>query len=46
MKASGRVRILAALFDVGLGLAAGKHEWAKHPPVLVSGVDDAEADPP
>jgi predicted acylesterase/phospholipase RssA len=35
---------MRALFDVGFGMAAEGHEWEKHPPVLVTGVDDDTAD--
>jgi hypothetical protein len=31
------------LFAVGEKMALEGHEWSEHPPVLLSGVDDAEA---
>ena len=34
---------MKALFEFGYQMAVEVHEWQKHPPVLVSGVDD---DPP
>jgi predicted acylesterase/phospholipase RssA len=35
---------MKALFAFGEKMAAEGHEWAKHPPVLISGVDDDSAD--
>jgi len=33
---------MKALFDVGYKLASEGHEWSKHPPVLVSGLDEED----
>ena len=35
---------MRSLFDLGEKMAVEGHEWSKHPPVLVSGVDDAESE--
>ncbi len=37
---------MQALFDTGYQMAEEGHEWSKHPPVLVSGVDDTTSESP